>query len=151
MIWTYGKKYNGWDVNKVPTNYLEWAVNNAENSEMKEAAMKVLNFRASRGDGNVGTPANQSRTQPGEQYKGSHTAKTDPMLLRAVTLLCAVTMDPMNPWKELDHAIKYIGFGQTPTLSQVLTEPEPKAGFVGTEPKQEEQFLSELADDVFPS
>lgn len=126
MIWNYGGKYNGYDVNKLPDDYLEWVINNAKNRSMKETAQKILDFRKK---GKMDAPKNS----PDKANKVSKDA-----LIRALCLLIATRMDKENPFSALPDVIKYVVFNEIP-----MNAPEPK-----DEPKLDEEFKNPFLEGM---
>ena len=110
MIWKFGGKYNGKDVNSLPDDYLDWVINNAKNREMRETAQKIIEFRK---NGKM-SPAPKT------------SSKSDNALVRGLCLLIATNIDKDNPYSVLPEVIKYVVFNEIPMTPPPAIEDEPK-------------------------
>ena len=112
MEWNFKGKYHGYDVNKLPEDYLEWVVQNINNSDMKRTAQKILEFRKS---GKMGGSTVKKTVAP----KVGNEA-----LIRGLCLLIASNMDKESPFRTLPQVVKYVVFNEIP-MNEIAEKEKP--------------------------
>ena len=136
ITWPVKGKFENYDINKVPTDYLNWYIANGQKPDAVELAKKALAYRATKGETTTqttGKPPGQS--QELTEYQAVHA--------RALMLELAIQINPKMPWSALDQVRKYVVFGEAPQLSELLNEQTPWEQ--DTAPTQGD-FESELAN-----
>lgn len=114
MLWTFKGKHEGKDINDVPEDYLQWAMDSSKNPETKALATKILAYR------------NSGNSMPGRTSTAASSKGTPEAGLRSRVLELAIQMDVKNPWPYLKPIKDYIETGQLPNLTSMLGADEPK-------------------------
>lgn len=120
MIWDFKGKHQGKNINDVPTDYLEWILENSKNTDARSTAKKALDYRASRGES--GGSSYQGKSSDEQMIKNIFDPEKIDMFIRGIILTTCVFRDPVNPWEFFQEHMRYVVFNEAPKPKKVTEE-----------------------------